>query len=380
MAIDRESRAAVERALRAGVPFALYCLPEEEHARFNAARESRRRDPDTGICPDRDTDCGCDHECFDISPWLGRFSSRISVPAELTAAEALELPLQHTDNQPYTFYHGISEEEYCRRVTRIAERCRRRDGKTVYSRVLAGDNPDLDIAAAAEELFDRFPGTFRFLYYTPETGCWLGASPETLLDADTSRGTFSTAAFAGTRPINLASQPWDEKNLRENLFVADFFRERFTSLGLPYSISRPTTVDYGPVQHLCRDISGTLGAPVSRIIDAINPTPALCGTPSEEAIADISEFEPQPRLCYGGFVAVASGSRYRAFVNLRCARIAPDGRFNIYAGGGITALSDPRAEFRETTAKASVLLSILESRKRLTILHPSGAAYSPQKS
>ena len=80
MAIDRKSRAAAVRALHAGVPFALYCLPEEEHARFIAAREYRH-----GSDSSHDREYGRDKNCdsFDISPWLGRFGSRISIPAEL---------------------------------------------------------------------------------------------------------------------------------------------------------------------------------------------------------------------------------------------------------------------------------------------------------
>ena len=57
------------------------------------------------------------------------------------------------------------------------------------------------------------------------------------------------------------------------------------------------------------------------------------------------------------------GHRLDEFVNLRCAKIALDdtGRFELYAGGGITGQSDPESEYTETADKASALLGILSA-------------------
>ena len=251
----------------------------------------------------------------------------------------------------------------------MIESCAARKGKTVYSRVIAGCNPRLDIVDAAQRLFAAFPDAFCFLYYTPQTGCWLGASPETLLSVDYLQNSFSTMALAGTRKADASDAPWDEKNLRENRFVVDFFREKLAAAkSTDVAITEPFTVRYGAIEHLCCRVAGRLGtddaAGVSAaLLDAINPTPALCGTPTADAIADIERHELHGRGCYGGYLALRDGHRLDAFVNLRCAQIALDdtGRFELYAGGGITGQSDPESEYTETADKASALLGILSA-------------------
>ncbi len=115
-----------------------------------------------------------------------------------------------------------------------------------------------------------------------------------------------------------------------------------------------------------------------RLLDLINPTPALCGTPLEAALEDIRDFEHHTRGCYGGFVGIRhyrpspanddggsiSPGGFRSFVNLRSARISslPGGYFEILAGGGLLQGSDPASEWAETESKASRLLSILSGR------------------
>ncbi|MDE6360719.1 MAG: chorismate-binding protein, partial [Muribaculaceae bacterium] len=92
------------------------------------------------------------------------------------------------------------------------------------------------------------------------------------------------------------------------------------------------------------------------------PTPALCGSPLEDALRDIRDFELHTRDCYGGFVGIHDARRgFRSFVNLRSARIipSPQGYFEILAGGGLLNGSDPASEWAETESKASRLLSIL---------------------
>ncbi|MDE6136756.1 MAG: chorismate-binding protein, partial [Muribaculaceae bacterium] len=89
------------------------------------------------------------------------------------------------------------------------------------------------------------------------------------------------------------------------------------------------------------------------------PTPAVAGTPRDTALGEIAATEDTPRRCYAGYLLHSDATgRTRAYVNLRCAQVSPDG-YCIYAGGGITANSDPAAEWAETEAKAAVLLDIL---------------------
>ena len=372
---------AARKCLRFGIPFAVCHLPGNQPPDFFCGIESSA---DNTTTPSS-SEAG---KTFEIGRWLAPWSERTSIGQHLSASQAALLEEADAESYPGLFStpealqadNVITREEYHDAVAAITERCRLREGKTVYSRVISGENPSLDIPAAARMLFDAFPSSFGFLYYTPQTGCWLGASPETLLDFDAATRRVSTMAFAGTRQASAGDTPWDAKNLRENRFVADYIRDRFRMLGMEPKISRPYTVSYGVIQHLRRNIQATLpkGLEFHCLLDLINPTPALCGTPLAAALEDIRDFERHKRGCYGGFVGIRhhhpspacddSGSiapgGFRSFVNLRSARISPlpGGYFEILAGGGLLQGSDPASEWAETESKASRLLSILSGR------------------
>ena len=289
---------------------------------------------------------------MEVSPWLAPYSQRIVIGN----GNSLDCP-----------YIGIPvastpHEEYIRGVSHVIDSCRMRNGKTVFSRVVCGEIGQDRLPAVASKLFASHPDTLRFIYYTPATGVWLGATPELLLDFDRNSGLFRTMAFAGTRPRK-AFVPWDGKNIRENRFVIDYITRRLKTLGVSAEVAELETVAYGAIEHLCANISGQASPDaLEKIIDAINPTPALCGYPKDEAISDISLNESHTRGCYGGFIGFSSPLRYVAFVNLRCLQFR-DGKFCIYGGGGITAESDPETEYTETDAKTALLRELTTELK-----------------
>lgn len=253
--------------------------------------------------------------------------------------------------------------KYLEAAEGIIASCRQRGGKTVFSRIIEGKNLNLSPLETLAHLSALFPTSLGFLFYTPETGCWIGATPETLLNFDYTTRRVETMAYAGTRPF-AGNAPWDTKNLRENQFVADHIVDKFRAFGVEPDVSEPYSSSYGNIQHLRRDISAILPESVdfTELLDALNPTPALCGTPTEAAIADINRYESAPRGCYGGFVALhLPGKFFRSWVCLRCAQLYPDGSFEIHSGGGITSDSIPLSEFRETQAKAAPLLHLLNN-------------------
>jgi len=76
------------------------------------------------------------------------------------------------------------------------------------------------------------------------TGCWIGASPELLLEA--SGNGVKTMALAGTRAAG-ESREWDCKNLEEQQMVTDFISETLSGNGLDISISPLYTRNAGKV-------------------------------------------------------------------------------------------------------------------------------------
>lgn len=298
---------------------------------------------------------------FEIGPWLKPYAERITIDGETdlkTAFPFLEMipTTPDSDNAPNEGIpvRSTTRESYLADVSKVIDSCRHRGGKTVFSRVICGETQPNSWPKVFSALCESFPETFRFIFHSRLTGGWIGATPETLLDVDTTNGCFRTMAFAGTRAIAAHHAHWDEKNIRENRYVSDYLTEKINSLGMEANVGEPTTVAYGSnIEHLCRHITGSLpsGTEFQPLLDAINPTPALCGSPLADAVGDLSLHERHERGCYGGFVALHDNRRFNSFVTLRCCAFNQS-RFAIYAGGGITPDSIPENEWDETEAKS----------------------------
>jgi isochorismate synthase EntC len=86
---------------------------------------------------------------------------------------------------------------------------------------------------------------------------------------------------------------------------------------------------------------------------------SLVAIPGEKALAFILANEGYERSFYSGFLGpVHIAGESHLYVNLRCMRLATD-RATLFVGAGITADSDPAAEWRETELKADTMLAVL---------------------
>jgi isochorismate synthase len=124
----------------------------------------------------------------------------------------------------------------------------------------------------------------------------------------------------------------------------------------------PSIVTLANVQHLASLCEGRLSSPpasVLALVDALHPTPAVCGFPRPAALAEIDRLEGFDRGRYAGTVGwVDRHGNGRFAVSIRCADV--DGTVaRLVAGNGIVADSDPRTELAETRAKLNALLSAI---------------------
>jgi isochorismate synthase len=124
----------------------------------------------------------------------------------------------------------------------------------------------------------------------------------------------------------------------------------------------PELLGTANVWHLATPFTGRLHDPSMTALDLVaglHPTPAVCGTPREEAREALSEFEPIDRGCYAGPVGWmdADGDGEWA-IALRCAEITGT-TARLFAGAGIVADSVPEEELDETEAKFRALLDSL---------------------
>ncbi|WP_067673590.1 isochorismate synthase [Nocardia miyunensis] len=153
------------------------------------------------------------------------------------------------------------------------------------------------------------------------------------------------------------------KNREEHAFVIEWIREQLAPLcGLTVP-DAPELINTHEVWHLATPISGRVRDASTTAFDlarALHPTPAVCGTPTGQALDAIIESE-EDRGFYGGAVGWCDARGDGEWVvAIRCAELSADGlTVRAFGGGGIVAASDPRAELDETTAKLRTFLGSL---------------------
>lgn len=327
--------ASVGDALRRRVPMALFAMPGAEPYTFFEAEPH--------VLADESRDFGFFYAPFVNDghfPMLLQPAANGASPADGTVAD-VEMP---SATSPET------QREHVAKI--VAHHVAAGGGKTVYARRISDSGMHADWGAVASRYFDAFPDTFRFLFTTPDAGCWLGATPELLLRRDAGSDIITTMALAGT--LRDSRSAWDAKNIEEHDYVTRFIVDTFARFGIRAEVSSAEDVHFGSIRHLCHRITARYSGPVIPLLNALSPTPALSGFPREASLGIIRQLET-PRSLYGGYVGVNSAEGIRVFVNLRSMCFNPSGGCCIYAGGGITALSVPADEWLETEAKSSVL-------------------------
>lgn len=344
---------AVNKSLEMNIPFALYIFPGDNTPVF-FANPSYPQSDSLGA------------RRFIIAPWLAPYRSARVIADKCDAAALMAMhidnPLRAADVPDVA---TTDKAAYLEGVGSVVRRLGRDGGKTVISSVIRLDYEAVDVVSAASGYFSIHPEAFCYLYFTPDTGLWLGASPEIIYSFDKRRGKFKTMAFAGTRPVEMRDRPWDVKNIDEQRIVADYIADRLSACSVKFVEKPVITVDYGNIQHLCTFFEGEADASMTEtIVDSLNPTPALAGYPTATAIDEIARVESYGRDCYGGVVGVDDSGATRVYVNLRCARLSAWSAI-LYVGGGITAASVPEDEWTETRLKSKLLKSVIEkSAKR----------------
>lgn len=257
------------------------------------------------------------------------------------------------------------EESVARAVRYIKEG---KAGKVVLSRPMIHSLPDGP--GKAGELFgllcSTYPRAFVYLAHIPGLGLWTGASPEVLL---TSRnGHFKTMSLSGTRKKGNPDDPWGSKEIGEHSWVTSFIGHSLEDSGCSDVVASPMhTAVAGEMEHLRTDFSGHCSfEKLAGLIEALHPTPAVCGWPTPEARNIIGELEQYDRSFYTGFLGPVTGpADFSLFVNLRCMHLNGN-QTVIYAGGGITADSDPYREWEETVLKSRTMLSPIEKLANFT--------------
>lgn len=250
--------------------------------------------------------------------------------------------------------------------------------KVVLSRKMEVDCPNAPL-----EIFQRllasYGTAFCYLWYHPKVGMWLGATPEILLR--TSNNGLTTMSLAGTKPYVGGEYPvWGKKELQEQRMVTDYIIRTLEDKVSNIRESEVESLRAGNLWHLRTKITAVLKNNLRDIIEALHPTPAVCGMPLQPAQEFIGDNEQYDREYYTGFLGELNlrqevsrtksernqeNRSYKViktatelFVNLRCMKLT-DTKAVVFVGGGITRDSDPEKEWQETVAKSSTILQMI---------------------
>ncbi len=264
--------------------------------------------------------------------------------------------------------YELSKQAYLKIAQNLIRRLKNGDlQKVVLSRlkVVKPDNR-FDLASLYIRLVKQYPNTFVYLFSIPDVGTWIGATPETLLSQKPG-GEVVIMSLAGTATFDKNGKVhWGNKEIVEQQYVSEFIRERLLKLGIKKFIEeKPKTVRAGHLAHI-QTIFKVDGIDadknIDKLVEALHPTPAVCGLPQYDAYSLIEDVEPHGRKFYTGFLGPwRLNGQSDLYVNLRCAEVNND-TLNLYVGGGLTADSDAEKEWQETELKAQTLLSVINNK------------------
>ncbi len=207
-----------------------------------------------------------------------------------------------------------------------------------------------------QSLCEKYRYGFKYILNHSQFGLWVGVTPETLIRGSST--CYETQALAGSKALN-NNLEWRNKEIKEHKYVIDYIREKIENQGILLEESDTEDFIAGNIKHLNRKFKFKLNTNLNEFLKKLHPTPAIAGLPAEKAIKWINENEPHERELYCGYLGVIESDKTEIFVNLRCAQITQND-LKLYVGGGITAESEPEAEFLETEIKAETLLSVIK--------------------
>ena len=236
-----------------------------------------------------------------------------------------------------------------------AQLCNHSFQKLVLSRSIelprTGDETPLLLFQRACE---RYPRMMISLVYTPQSGLWLAATPEILLAGKDHR--WQTIALAGTMKYEEELR-WSDKNIQEQRYVATYITRQLEQFTHDFTEEGPRTARAGHLAHLRSDFLFSLPdeSVVGDLLQALHPTPAVCGLPKQEAFRFIQQNEHHDRSYYSGFMGpLFLNGQTNIFVTLRCMQLFSDG-YRLYAGGGLLKDSVEEQEWQETETKLDTI-------------------------
>ena len=224
----------------------------------------------------------------------------------------------------------------------------------------------------------------RAAYLAGTWGAVASLSPELFLSR---RGDAVTSSpIKGTLPLHddPAALRASVKDVAENIMIVDLVRNDLGRVARTGSVGVPELLAVHPapgVWHLVSTVAAQIDPdlPMRDLLDATFPPASVTGTPKHRARELLSVWEPRARGVYCGTVGLISpvaGAELN--VAIRTVEFDPAGSAVLGVGGGITADSDPDAEWQECLHKAAATIGLSAANAaprrtgRAATAHPGG--------
>jgi len=227
---------------------------------------------------------------------------------------------------------------------------------TQFSGTIDGDPLDFFLDGVART------GPDRAAYVAGDWGAVASLSPELFLCR---RGDLVTSSpIKGTLPRYAPPSALraSGKDVAENVMIVDLVRNDLGRVAVTGSVTVPELLVVRPapgVWHLVSTVSAQvpLELSTSALLDATFPPASITGTPKLRARELISQWEHSRRGVYCGTVGLASPvAGCELNVAIRTVEFDAVGNAVLGSGGGITADSDPDAEWQECLHKAAPII------------------------
>jgi len=287
--------------------------------------------------------------------------------------EAIALPPSPRVAAASSFAAHQSRVDYERRVAAVVEHIR------------AGDIFQANLTQPFTAAWDGDPRAlfWRMCEVSPapfsayvEDGCGtaaLSSSPEEFL--------MRNGASVRTRPIKgtrrrgldasedarlLAELLGSDKDLAELAMIVDLLRNDLGKVAVTGSVEVgpfPEHATFAQVHHLFATVTARLAPSVSHtdLLRAAFPGGSITGCPKLRCLQILESLEVARRGVYTGAIGYARGDAMHWNVAIRTL-VHKNGRIRANAGGGVTTLSDPAAEYDETLHKLLGIERTLQRR------------------
>jgi para-aminobenzoate synthetase component I len=267
------------------------------------------------------------------------------------------------------FVSNFSRRDYEAAIGRVVEYILAGDiFQANLTQCLAAQLPkDFDIYAFYRSLCARNPAPFQALLDYGDFSV-MSSSPERLVSFD---GRVAEARpIKGTRKRDadpsrdaaLASElKASRKDRAENVMIVDLLRNDLSRVAKPGTVKVPQLCGletYANVHHLVSSVTAELRDGLTQVdlFRAVFPGGSITGAPKIRAMEIIDELEDQGRGVYCGAIGYFGYDGSCDFnIAIRTVQVS-NGVARVQGGGGITARSEPAAEYDESMVKIARIL------------------------